>query len=109
MIFDRGSIKWASLMLPEHVKALREWRDDEKEPKAGTPVFDDQTNDTFDRILQQAIETRTPLSITFVEGGRKHIAKGIVTKLDYVNEIMTIREHTEKTYKIPIDHIIQMN
>ncbi|HEY4551210.1 MAG TPA: YolD-like family protein, partial [Bacillus sp. (in: firmicutes)] len=25
MIHDRGRIKWVSMMLPEHVRILREW------------------------------------------------------------------------------------
>ena len=108
MVFDRGSIKWASLMLPEHVKALREWIGDEKNPKARTPIFDEQMNETFDRILRDALETRHLLSITFIEVGRRITTKGIVAKLDPINEILTIRDSNEKTYQIPIHHIIQM-
>lgn len=29
MIKDRGNIKWGSMMLPEHLKFLREWKQEE--------------------------------------------------------------------------------
>ncbi|WP_148795752.1 YolD-like family protein, partial [Rossellomorea marisflavi] len=29
MIRDRGKIKWTSMMLPEHVKMLRDWAEED--------------------------------------------------------------------------------
>ncbi len=30
MIRDRGNIKWTAMMLPEHVKLLREWQEQDQ-------------------------------------------------------------------------------
>lgn len=109
MVFDRGSIKWASLMLPEHVKALREWQDGEKHPRARMPLFDDQLNETFDRILQQAYVDHRPLSVTFIENGREQTAKGIVTKLDPINETLTLRGLEGQKREIPIRDITHVS
>ncbi|MGV3488973.1 MAG: YolD-like family protein [Tuberibacillus sp.] len=110
MVFDRGSIKWASLMLPEHVKALREWRDDEKHPKAKTPEYDEQTHEIFDHILQEAFQNRRPLSITFIKDGEPSTVSGLITKLDALNGRVTLGGcgQNEAKQHIPIHHIIKM-
>ncbi len=40
MIRDRGRIKWTSLMLPEHVKMLRDWANEDMWEK--TKEIDEQ-------------------------------------------------------------------
>ncbi|QTD39546.1 YolD-like family protein [Sporosarcina sp. Te-1] len=40
-IKDRGNIKWTALMLPEHVRHLRDWQaEDELVPEPGLTEFD---------------------------------------------------------------------
>ncbi|KYD23147.1 YolD-like family protein [Caldibacillus debilis] len=56
MIRDRGRIKWSAMMLPEHVKMLREWAEEEKREKEKT--IDEQAWEECDEILSQAIQSR---------------------------------------------------
>jgi len=95
-------------MLPEHVKALRKWRDDEKNPKARLPQWDDQLSETFDRILQEAFQTGDPLSITFIENGKPRTVNGVITKLDQLNNTVIACEKNMVKHLIPISRIIQM-
>jgi hypothetical protein len=108
MVFDRGAIKWASLMLPEHVKALREWRDNEKQPKSGAPQLDEQLGETFDQILQEAERTHHPLSITFIKDGKPAVASGVVIKLDPLEEAITLCGPDEAKHRIPTRRIIKI-
>ena len=48
MIRDRGRIKWVTMMLPEHVKLLREYN--ESLDKAEKPVLDEQKYEEFYEI-----------------------------------------------------------
>lgn len=63
MIRDRGRIKWNSLMLPEHVKMLREWA------KEGTwteqKQLDEQKLEMLDGIAAEAMEFGSSVVITY--------------------------------------------
>jgi YolD-like protein. len=56
MIRDRGRIKWSAMMLPEHVKMLREWAEEEKWEEEKTA--DEQTREEWGGILSQAVRSR---------------------------------------------------
>lgn len=50
---DRGSIKWTSLMLPEHVEMIRNlWKEDERVEKG---IVDEQKAVEIDFLLQRAL------------------------------------------------------
>ena len=49
---DRGNIKWNAMMLPEHVKYLREWQAEDKIEQR--PEVDEWTLQQFADLLQQA-------------------------------------------------------
>ncbi|MFF2286401.1 YolD-like family protein [Peribacillus butanolivorans] len=49
MIRDRGRIKWVSMMLPEHVKLLREYN--EGLDKVEKPVLDERKYEEFNEIF----------------------------------------------------------
>lgn len=54
-IRDRGRIKWTSLMLPEHVKTLRNlWNDEyERVPK---PILDEMELEEIDKKISYSLE-----------------------------------------------------
>lgn len=51
---DRGTIKWNAMMLPEHVKYLREWQAEDNVDQR--PEIDEWTLQEFAELLQQAYE-----------------------------------------------------
>lgn len=49
MCRDRGRIKWVSMMLPVHVKLLREYN--ESLDKVEKPVLDEQKYEEFNEVI----------------------------------------------------------
>ena len=60
---DRGNIKWNALMLPEHVKLLREWQAEDK--KVAKPKLDEWQLEEMNKQLQLAYEQNLPIIINF--------------------------------------------
>ena len=57
---DRGTIKWTSLMLPEHVEAIQKlWKEDERVEKA---ILDEQQLEELEFALQRAKSDRSTSS-----------------------------------------------
>ncbi|MDF1998786.1 MFS transporter [Peribacillus frigoritolerans] len=62
MIRDRGNKKWVSLMLPEHVKMLREY--DASYNKIPKPSLDEQKYEQFNEIVSEAMEMNNILEFS---------------------------------------------
>ncbi|WP_213423025.1 YolD-like family protein [Bhargavaea massiliensis] len=62
MIRDRGNIKWTAMMLPEHLRLLREWQEEEGRREPLEP--DPQQMEEWDRMLHEALEYGKPLSVS---------------------------------------------
>ncbi len=60
---DRGNIKWNALMLPEHVKLLREWQAEDK--KIAKPRLDEWQIEEMNNQLQYAYEQKLPIILNF--------------------------------------------
>ncbi|HLR63996.1 MAG TPA: YolD-like family protein [Pseudogracilibacillus sp.] len=75
---DRGTKKWVSLMLPEHVDMLKEVFIDYKKK----PVLDMQEMERIDTILKWALDTNEEIEITYFDGGffKKH--RGRLKQID---------------------------
>ena len=75
-IRDRGKIKWTAMMLPEHVKELRQWQEDaDKVKRPDLDEFDLQTmQEEVGRALSSGLETR----ITTWADGYFRYHRGIV-------------------------------
>ncbi|API93507.1 hypothetical protein J32TS6_38070 [Virgibacillus pantothenticus] len=79
-VYDRGSIKWTSMMLPEHVDLLQDmWkRLEDKE----MPILDEQKLAELDLQLQTAIHQDLTVEIKYYNGRDYLTSKG---KLKHVN------------------------
>ena len=78
---DRGTIKWTSLMLPEHVEMImRLWKEDERVEKG---ILDEQKAIEIDFLLQRALHD--DLTVTAkVHNGFDY--DELYVKLEYVNK-----------------------
>jgi len=80
MIRDRGNIKWNAMMLPEHVKLLREWH--EKNEDVEKPELDEWALQELSEQLQIAFQNRTQVELKIWEAAHIFTATGIIAKLD---------------------------
>ncbi|MET3682221.1 hypothetical protein ABID56_000300 [Alkalibacillus flavidus] len=103
MHHDRGSIKWTSLMLPEHVDALQDiWQvQDNQQP----PMLDDQQLDYYIHVLTEAYQTDQPLHIVYYKANEFRAVNGWV--LDWSKETQAVRiQSTDDDREwIPLRHI----
>ncbi|WP_186577746.1 YolD-like family protein [Aquibacillus kalidii] len=103
MVNDRGSIKWTSLMLPEHVEMLKNlWKEDKKTKK---PLLDEQQLEEMNRVMQEANSYQTSICITFYNRGFYEEVTGTIVRLD--NTVVKIKT-TEIAETIYLKDIINV-
>lgn len=89
MLRDRGTIKWTAMMLPEHVKLLRDWvREDFFQEK---PELDEQK---LEQLNEQLIDSHEKLcTFRFYTNKQAHTVTGRVKKVDaFKRTIQIIKE-----------------
>lgn len=77
---DRGTIKWTSLMLPEHIQRLRAWDNElyDMLPKEKA----DWELEALHQTIQQAYRLNTPVTFTLYKQGTWQTMTGIITAID---------------------------
>jgi len=76
---DRGTMKWVSLMLPEHVELLKEVFVERKDK----PTLDEQKMTEIDQTVKYAIKHHAPLEMTYFYNGR---FEKIVSRLEKIDQ-----------------------
>lgn len=103
MIRDRGRIKWTSMMLPEHVKLLRDWaREDEYEKEK---QLDEQQLEQLNDTILEAMEYNRPVAITYYRQPKYEL---VVGKIHYWNELgqkLHIVDKFEEIHRIELSAI----
>ena len=77
---DRGTIKWTSLMLPEHIQRLRAWENElnDTPPKEKA----DWELEALHQTIQQAYELKMPITFTLYKQGTWQTTTGVITTID---------------------------
>ncbi|MBM7552248.1 YolD-like family protein [Thalassobacillus pellis] len=104
---DRGTIKWTSLMLPEHVQLVKElWKEDERVEKG---IIDEQKAVEIDFLIQRAMNDNLTVEITYHDGFEHQYQKG------KINSICTFRKrlhgmdaNTRDIFSIDLNDIIDI-
>ncbi|HLR43525.1 MAG TPA: YolD-like family protein [Pseudogracilibacillus sp.] len=99
---DRGTMKWVSLMLPEHVEMLQEVFVEYKEK----PYLDEQKMMDIDRKLKYALYQNAVIDITYYERGAYESIKGKLKKLEQFHQYILIAN--EDGTRIPLNNIIDI-
>ncbi|MED3561723.1 hypothetical protein BIV60_16600 [Bacillus sp. MUM 116] len=103
MIRDRGRIKWTSMMLPEHVKLLRDWvKEDGYENRK---EMDEQQLELMNEILLEAIEFDQFVTITHYRNRNYEIVIGKIHYWDEITQKLHIVDRFEDIHRIPIREI----
>ncbi|PGY13930.1 YolD-like protein [Bacillus sp. OV166] len=103
MIRDRGRIKWTSMMLPEHVKLLRDWvKEDRYEQKR---EMDEQHLELMNGILSEAIEYDQYVTITHYRNRNYEIVIGKIHYWDELTQRLHVIDRFDEVHRIPMDAI----
>ncbi|MBN8190839.1 YolD-like family protein [Bacillus sp. NTK074B] len=106
MIRDRGRIKWTSMMLPEHVKLLRDWaKEDTHEKRA---ELDEQELDRMNEVVAEAMEFGKLVSITHYAKYRHQLLIGTVHHFDSMEEKLHVVDRFESVHYIPLASVVDI-
>jgi broad-specificity NMP kinase len=106
MIRDRGRIKWTAMMLPEHVKLLRDWvKEDGYEQKKD---MDEQQLEYMNDILSEAMELDQLVTITHFRNRAFEIVIGKIHYWDGINQKIHIVDQFEEMHQIQMDNIVDI-
>lgn len=107
MIRDRGNIKWTSMMLPEHVKLLRDWS--EEDAYQEKPELDEQQLEQFNETICFAMEENTELIFTYYKDHFFHTCSGYVHYIDPIQHTLRIvDEETGNRLQLPLQIIVDI-
>lgn len=81
---DRGTLKWNALMLPEHVKLLREWQAEDNQVER--PELEEWAIIEMNERLQLAIAQHLPITVTFWEDYSLHYMTGGIERYNSQNQ-----------------------
>lgn len=107
MIRDRGNIKWTSMMLPEHVKLLRDWSEaDHYQEKR---ELDEQQLEQFNEIICMAMEEHAELVFTYYQEHFHHKCSGYVHYIDPIQHTLRIvNEQSDNHIQLPFENIVDV-
>jgi broad-specificity NMP kinase len=106
MIRDRGRIKWTAMMLPEHVKMLRDWvKEDGYEQKK---ELDEQQLEYMNDILSEAKEVDHKVTITHFRNLTYEMVIGKIHHWDEINRKLRIMDQFEEIHQMDIDSIVDI-
>jgi hypothetical protein len=106
VIRDRGAMKWTAMMLPEHVKLLRDWtEEDQYEQK---PELDEQMIEEMNTLLCEAMEDGRELVITYYGHKRHQLLIGTIHRYDELNRKLHIIDKFGEAHYVPVDKMIDL-
>lgn len=103
MIRDRGRIKWTSMMLPEHVKMLRDWAQEDQYEKE--KQLDEQQLEQLNETILEAMEYNRLVSISYFRHSKYELVIGKVHYWDELGEKLHIIDRFEEIHLIEISAI----
>lgn len=106
MIRDRGRIKWTSMMLPEHVKLLRDWvKEDRYEQRK---ELDEQQFELMNATISDAMEFDQLVTITHYRGKNYELVIGKIHYWDAIGQKLHIVDRFEEVHQIELSNIFDV-
>lgn len=96
---DRGTIKWNAMMLPEHVKLLREWKTEDE--KAEKPNLDEWALEELSMQITIAYQHRLPIRLSVWKKRNKVTWTTFIERIDYNRQSI----YTEEGKEVAINHL----
>lgn len=103
---DRGTIKWTAMMLPEHVKLLREWQAEDN--YVSEPNLDEYDFEELPHQIQTAVQTHSLISIHYWQDGKAFTTEGTIKELPINTHYLTVLS-PQGNKKIYIPYIMKLH
>ncbi|MFB5087046.1 YolD-like family protein [Psychrobacillus sp. PGGUH221] len=102
---DRGNKKWVAMMLPEHLKLIREYVDDQK--KIPKPVLDEWDLDIIQENIQIAMKRNVDVEVKTWKNGEFNFQIGSISWVDLKGRTIEM-EDVFKSNVIQLDDIVDV-
>ncbi|MFC4713241.1 YolD-like family protein [Planococcus dechangensis] len=93
-VLDRGQLKWGSLMLPEHVRMLREW--EAADPSKEKPQLDEEELNLLQEEITIAYRRQCTVEIRYWHN-RRTLILGVVTAIDIAHQVIEVTTGSSST------------
>jgi YolD-like protein len=103
-IRDRGSIKWTSLMLPEHVRELRRYINEEYYD-IPEPSIDEQQMEEMNELILEAMEYNFPLTFIIYNKRRMELIMGNIHFIDSIKMEFRIIDFQDILHKVSFSKV----
>ncbi|KIN36565.1 MULTISPECIES: YolD-like family protein [Bacillus subtilis group] len=104
MLRDRGTIKWTSMMLPEHLTQLKQDLIDVS--KIEKPSLDDQQIEEMDLLVSEALEFNKELKFKLFNNGFVENVTGRVHYINFEQQKLHVKDQNDNTIYINMNNII---
>lgn len=104
MLRDRGTIKWTSMMLPEHLTQLKQDLIDVS--KIEKPSLDDQQIEEMELLVSEALEFNKELQFKLFNDGFVEIVAGRVHYINFEQQKLHVKDQNDNTVYINMNNII---
>ncbi|AFQ58098.1 YolD [Bacillus subtilis QB928] len=104
MLRDRGTIKWTSMMLPEHLTQLKQDLIDVS--KIEKPSLDDQQIEEMDILVSEALEFNKELQFKLFHNGFVENVTGRVHYINFEQQKLHVKDQNDNTVYINMNNII---
>ncbi|AYK63024.1 MULTISPECIES: YolD-like family protein [Bacillus] len=104
MLRDRGTIKWTSMMLPEHLTQLKQDLIDVS--KIEKPSLDDQQIEEMDLLVSEALEFNKELKFKLFNNGFVENVTGRVHYINFEQHRLHVKDQNDNTVYINMNNII---
>ncbi|OTQ83657.1 hypothetical protein BG31_19490 [Bacillus subtilis subsp. subtilis] len=104
MLRDRGTIKWTSMMLPEHLTQLKQDLIDVS--KIEKPALDDQQIEEMDILVSEALEFNKELKFKLFNNGFVENVTGRVHYINFEQQKLHVKDQNDNTIYINMNNII---
>ncbi|CAI6263575.1 YolD-like family protein [Bacillus subtilis] len=104
MLRDRGTIKWTSMMLPEHLTQLKQDLIDVS--KIEKPFLDDQQIEEMDLLVSEALEFNKELKFKLFNNGFVENVTGRVHYINFEQHRLHVKDQNDNTVYINMNNII---
>ena len=100
---DRGSKKWVAMMLPEHVKMIREYKEEIK--KVPRPDLNEFDYEAIQEQIELAMKRNVEIKIKRWKDGEFLYNRGTIQWIDLIKRTIEL-EDPFHSYKLSIDEIV---